>query len=510
VIGSLFYKDLSYKQSLEILLTDFVDHRLDPNSLFGNYVILFFLKNSNLIHFCIDPSFIKNVYFNSNEKIISTDFLSITESLLDKFTLNHLALIENITTGYLISPDTYANEIQKLDKKNISSLRKIFPDIKMYQLKPDLDHQMRNCNQAIDHANQKLADYFKSVKNLTNEFGAHIGLTGGFDSRLLLMHARKHLTKLITNSFWRPNSIEYLNAKELAKIADLDFITFENTPFIKFMEEESIEKSYLFFDGQIRSQNNWNEEFNLSDYSFRIAANHFVGFHGCGGEQYRNADRMMRKITLRTYIKYEWMFRQCQDVFIDKNLQHVVFKNIENKIKRLIDIPNNKVGLPELKKIQNEIWNSANRATRVNVVNQQLFYFAPFTEYQLSQAAYWYIPCLGNAFSFQIEMMKRIDQELLNVNTNYGFNLLRGKPIKFKLVPYLFNYIPRQLFYYVYFLLKDVQKNKFNINEFQSNSHPALLKYAREININKLGQNVHLGKNLKSFDYLLKNVQFKF
>jgi hypothetical protein len=234
-----------------------------------------------------------------------------------------------------------------------------------------------------------------------------------------------------------------------------------------------------------------------------------VGFHGCGGEQYRNADRIMRKISLRTYIKYEWMFKQCQNIFTDKRLINAVYDKIENKIKRLVNIPENKVGLLELKIIQNEIWNTANRATRVNVLNQQQFYFAPFTEYQLSYSAYNYVPFLGNSFSFQIEMMKKLDPELAAVKINYGFNLLKGEPLKYKLIPYLFNSIPRSLFYAIYYKWKNLQTNEFQLKKFSETAHPFLLDLGKKIDLKKLSRNVDLGNNLNSFDYMLKNTSIK-
>jgi len=509
VCGSLFYKGLSYKDSISQLLSDFLSNKLENEKLYGNYAIIFYTSSTKEIVFATDPAHIKNIYFDSKNKIITTDFLALINSSENNYTLNKLALIENITTGHLISPDTYANEIEKLDKVNFKSIEPNFPGIRIYDLTQKVNNTFLNRKDAIKHANTKLSDYFQSVAKLTDEFGAHIGLTGGFDSRLLLMHARKHIKKLITNSFWRPNSAEFFHAKVLAKVAGIKFASFEKDHFQLPIKEVMLEKSYYFFDGQIRSQNNWDQEFNLPEYAEKIAFGHFVGFHGCGGEQYRNADRFIKQITVKAYIQHEWMFKQCVNVFIDDNLQTLVYDNINKKIRRLAYIKRDKIGLEELKKIQNEIWNTANRTTRINVLNQQQFYFAPFTEFQLSHAAYDYIPYLGNSLSFQIELMKELDIELAAVKSNYSFDISKGETFIYHLIPYLFNMLPRSIFYFLYFKLRKLQTNKFPFASFFENSHSFFSTLKSSIDFEKLSKSNSLGNSLSSFDILLKRLNPK-
>ena len=219
----------------------------------------------------------------------------------------------------------------------------LFKVLKFKTLPPTPSKSIEHFDDALIHANTQLSMYFKSVRSLADEFGAHIGLTGGFDSRLLLMHARMHLKKLVTNSFWRPDSTEYENAKELAKIAGVDFFHSNNSLFVKPPENEMIKESFYFFDGQVRSQNNWDQEFSLSGYSSQIASDHFVGFHGCGGEQYRNADRLIGKIRFSKFIRFEWMFKQCENAFIDRKIQSDVMENIARKIRRLVNFSDKKL-----------------------------------------------------------------------------------------------------------------------------------------------------------------------
>lgn len=505
--GSLFYKGLGYVNSLKALLNDHIIGKINPDMLYGNYILLIYDNICTNIDFFIDPSFIKNVYYSEKDKVISSDFLAIIYGTIDKFILNNKAIIENITTGHLIPPDTYVNEIQKLDKVNIKLLSNIFNGITFKTLEPSLESIPISRAEAILNANHKLSVYFKAAAKLADEYGSNIGLTGGFDSRLLLMHARKHFKNIKTNSFWRASSNEYNNAKILAKVAGLDFFSFENKSFTKPSLEVMMNNAFYFFDGQVRSQNRWDEEFNQPDYTAEISQFKYVGFHGSGGEQYRNADHFWGTISLKDYILYHWMFHQCNDSFLDKNLKHEVFENIKYKISRIINITDDKIDLYTLKRIQNEVWNVANRSTRLNVLNQQQFYFAPFTEFQLAFQAYNYIPYIGVSLSFQIDMMKSFDQELSAVNTNYGFNLIEGEKWKNHIIPIIMHLLPIKTYNTVYHLIKNTQKvthkNNFDIN-IQSEQ---LKSYQSKIDFQKLNSNVNISPVTFAINHFLKITQ---
>lgn len=509
VCGSLFYKDLSYGASLKELLSDFINNKLDAQKLRGSYVILFYNSSSNEILFYIDPAFIKNVFFDPERKIISSNFLALIEAIPDFYSIDRLAVIENITTGHLISPDTYVAEVKKLDKVNFSTLEFQFPGIYFNLLIPSIIDSINNRDEAINYANQQLSEYFKGIRKLTDEFGAHIGLTGGFDSRLLLMHGRKYLSNLVTNSFWRPESLDYQNAKELAGVAGLKFYSFEKESFEKPCINEMLHDSFYFLDGQIRSQNRWDEEFSLAEYNASLTRGYNVGFHGCGGEQYRNADHFYRPKSLRSFILYSWMFRQCEDPFLDDDLKWQIYNNIEKKIRRITGIGEEKVDLYILKHIQNEIWNSANRTFRMNVLNQQQFYFAPFTEYSISNTAYKFVPFLGKSLSFQIEMMRRVDKQLSSVKTNYGFNLLEGESLLHKLIPFFINWTPMKLFNKFYFLTKRNLRIQGNPMQFNTVGSCFFNEHYLQVNFKKLLGNVNLAAGLASLCFFLDEMKDK-
>ena len=491
--GSFFYRQSGYRESLKLLLEDFLKNELDSDQLYGNYVFIFFCADNNKLSVYTDAAVLKNVYCDKEARMLSTDFLAIISGACKRYSLNMSAIIESLTTGNLISPDTYVAEIERIDKISLSGLDQDFPGIRFALLIPYLTVSVPDKDYAIQDANDRLETYFKSAAKISGQFKPHLGLTGGFDARLLLVHARKHLQDLITNSFWRPASTEYKNAKLLAEEAGTRFISFEKSSFEKPPENEMTDISYYFFDGQVRSQNNWMEEFNLPEYSERISAGHYVGFHGCGGEQYRNSERILRKIRFDDFVYYDWMFRQCSNVFTDRMLKQTIHDGIKNKINRLTSINRESIGFHEIKRIQNEVWIPSNRMTRVNVLNQQQFYFAPFTEYHISYPAYSYIPFLGESFAFEIDLIRNADRKLASLMTNYGYTVLEGEPIKSLVLSRIAGNTPRPILYKAYGMVRRRRPKRSATVAVSINLSPPLSALEDKIDFDRLGSNKNLG-----------------
>lgn len=500
--GSFFYKESGYAQSLRSLLSDFLNGSIIYDQLYGNYILIFFTKNDSKIAVITDPPVIKNIYFDKERQILSTDFLALMAAKVRPYTFNRIAVIENLTTGNLITPDTYVTEVNRVDKVNFIDLGKLFPGISFKKPVPALFENITDRNAAVNDANERLSEYFRSANGITRQFGAHLGLTGGFDSRLLLIHARKHLPGLITNSFWRPDSKDFLYAKQLSEKSAVEFISFERGDYIKSSVDEMIESSYYFFDGQIRSQNNWSEEFSASDYATKIASGHFIGFHGCGGEQYRNSERILHEKGFTDYVYYDWLIRQGDKLFLDDILKNELLRSVRDKIRRLTGISGKRIGLDQVKRIQNEVWIASNRATRINVLNQLMFYFAPFTEYQISYPAYRYVPFLGSSSAFEIEMINKADKELASVITNYGYAPLQGEPFISKLLSLAAGIMTRPTYYKLNRMIRKRRDRPQPLINGLMGLNPFMVEVGKVINLAELSSNKNLGWEVIAFNKL--------
>jgi hypothetical protein len=501
--GSIVYKTYSYQESLNNILMDYAAGKLNLDEVRGNYFLFLRLKESKTVIFLTDPLFTKNIYYDPINQIISSHFLAIAEAKPFYYKLNYLALYESVISGSLIAPDTYMQGVEKLCKANIESFISTF---KFESLQVDLSEKHRHFktfSDAVDHANEQLKQYFNSLSSLDKEFNSHLGLTGGYDSRLLLIHARGHLSNLNTNSFFRPNSREYQIAKELAMAVGLQFKSHENSGI---SPASNSKKAFLFLDGQIRSQNFIDEPFNLPDYGEFLYSGHPVGFHGCGGEQYRNADRFRRKVGFADFIRNEWLFRESGDIIRKSSLELDLISNIEDKIRKNLNFSGHNVDFFLLKRIQNELWNTANRLTRVNALNQQYFYFAPFTEWQQSVFAYSYIDYLGVSSNFQIEMMKRIGKVELDISTTYGHSITQGIGKKSRIISNIASYVPRKFLLEAHWLFRNYKIN--GERSFRQDKNFSSLY--NSIQLNKVLENPNTSHNLKALNTLAINLKLTY
>ncbi|MBN1183507.1 MAG: hypothetical protein JXB49_14555 [Bacteroidales bacterium] len=499
VVGSLFYKGNSFQDSIKTLLIDYINSCIDSGRLYGNFVVIIYKQNER-VTFIFDKSFIKSVYYDPKNAIISTDLICIANSGVSQYTINKQSIIESLITGSLIPPSTYYNEIIRIDKNSVHLIDT--ENTRYFELTFGKQYEIHGYSESQQYIIEQLVSYFKDASNISNEFGAHIGLTGGLDSRLILMLARKNFTNLLTNSFWRRNSSDYEIAKQLASLAQSRFFSLENSTFNLPKIDEMLETGYYFMDGQIRSQNFWQEPFSLPSYCTLMANKHFVGFHGAGGEQYRNADRMNKSLNIYDWVEYDWIYKQGGNFFINEKDKNEFTNYLVEKIKAKIDVKDNEINLLTLKKVQNEVYNQSNRTTRLNFLNQLFFYFAPFTEYQIASTALKIVPHLGNSINYQIDLMNNIDHELSNFVTTYGFKLTDKLPLRYNVLPKLVNALPRKILYKIFLKYKTQNFNQADTNDiYISNSREYL---ADTLNFEKLLKNKYCFYNAQSIGFWLQ------
>jgi len=236
-----------------------------------------------------------------------------------------------------------------------------------------------------------------------------------------------------------------------------------------------------------------------------VSPNIVVGFHGCGGEQYRNAERIKGSFVLKDYLFNEWFNNFEHNIIVNKKLQSKIFDNIVYKSLKLLDNNNNKQDLLTLKRFQNEIWNISNRLTRVNALNQQQFYFAPFTEWQLSVTSYSLADILGNSQEFQVRLMKLQNDVVNSVKTTYGYSINEGKPYLTRKLENFVSILPRKHLLWLYKRYKKIKARNINrelilSKEFQN--------YYDDFNIKKASSNRDLSGTLIAMDTLLKTMKF--
>jgi hypothetical protein len=435
--GSFTYKGLSLNESLKVFLNDALERQIEETELYGNYFII--INIADELFYYSDNKLLINIYLEKRYSVISSSFLAILNGVMDSFRFNVHSAHEILLTGNLIRPSTLVKEITRCQIKeeiNAIGLKEIAIS------KCDLNkivYSFQNRSQVLEANINILDTYFKNQKNLVDEYGLVLGLTGGLDSRLLQAFSEKNFDRISYFSHYRPNDLDFKFAKILAekkqkKLLKIKSIT--SSALTNYEMFDRIERAHYFLDGQIRSQIYWHEEFNTLDYEKQVYSSSKIGYHGIGGEQYRNYERMVLPFRLyNSWFKYEYIYKNARDYFYEKNDSKVFLDWISGKVEK--SLPRRKViDLTYIKIFYDEIYNKANRIERMNSLNKYILYFAPFIDPKIANVALSSAKFLGYTNNFEAHMIAQLDPELASINSNYGYNFVDGQSI-FSVIPSL-------------------------------------------------------------------------
>lgn len=516
--GTFIYKKKFNREALISILSDYKNNLLSSDRLYGIYCFIILINDKLFI--INEPNGLFNVYYNEDSKSISSSFLALVYSFPHKLTLNRNAITEILLTGGNILPDTPFNEIKKLDPAADKKLN----DIILYSVRNDPDNsfdQTKNTNrsQLVKAEVQRLENYFNEISYFLNRYGGMIGLSGGFDSRLLMALTEKEQYKVSYFTFW--NQVENDDqriAKELTEKVKKSLELIELSDPLRLSDEEIInqmEEGFLYTDGHIRSQLYYHEPQNSGSFIEKTYKDYSVGIQGIGGEQYRNVDRNIRpSYSFSDWLRYDVTYRYSTPSFNSKQSEDSFLDYISGKIRFRLKLTGNRIDKYNAKRYFNEVYLESVRGYRASLENQYHYYLAPFAEYVHTKAAAYIINALGPAFDFESNMIRLLDHNLASVRSNYGYSFINCDPLKTKLQAYIKEILPKALFYTIYSRIKKNNNSnyydKFVVKfPFFKEYENHIIKIGLPLNIDLLKNNKYSGLLLISLGYFLNRLKDK-
>lgn len=509
--GMVVYKQKDTATSLKIILEDYKKNQFKPEELTGQFTLM--LIHNNQVEVIRDATGVSNFYTLDNYAFASS-FLSLCE-IAPGLTLNRNALIENILSGAIIGPDTLFKEIMRIEED------RTFPGLKFRKIsKPEYSLKGGNRDKLITAQLDELNVYFNTLRPMVEKHGLTIGLTGGFDSRLLMALAERHFSNIHYFTHWRKTITKEVQiAKELSKFANRPLTIHRVTPPLEMTEVQAIDnikKAFYHCDGQIRKQLYWHEAYNTLDYIKKIYEHATLGFYGIGGEQYRNYERMIwPKWPFDTWLKYDILYRYSDNVFRDIKNEKKFYSWFSNKVKKRLGIEDQKfVNRIHVKRYHNEVYNQSNRAVRLTMENKVVFFTGPFIESRVSTRAYESVPRLGMGLDFQAAMIHKLNPKLAAIESNYGYNFSEGESLKAKLMGGAKELMPKKLFYQLYHHIRKTRSDNFYASymvafPFMGAFDKQLDKVLPELDLNRLKQCRDTGWQLIGLGFLLDQFNHK-
>lgn len=445
--GSPFIRNMTYDETLRKVLETQTGTKREVPDISGLFFIL--INNNSELSFITDETGLYSIYHSDDGLVMSSSFLALCNGAAS-LSLNRGAVVENLLTGSIHGEETIFNGILRFNPKK----RVAFSDIKFSGVYPDRREipQYESSEEALDAQVDALANYFGGIRRSIGTKRIDAGITGGFDSRLLLAELLKWYDsdKISLHNFKRIKAdSDYNIGKEIAEAFHIDFRTVEPVEEDKEGSDlEAFEKGMIYADGQIRTHLFWHERFNTFEYRLLLLDGIGIGMSGIGGEQYRNQERLVSKgINLRKWIEYYLVKRLSgNNAVSSREFDHLI-SVLENKITSGLEIdPGQPVNLLHLKRYMNELYNPANRGLRASFENRLMPYFLPFADPEVALAAYGSAEHLGGSLNFQAKLIKKINPDLAKIRSGYGYDFYSGEPLA-KYLPQVVieNFIPSGL-----------------------------------------------------------------
>jgi len=430
-IGTPIYKNKTGNKGAQELYEDLLKSvDLDFADFKGHYCYIININNKLLIFNDYNGSY--HVYNDKDNFIYSNSFLALSESIGEK-AVSTQELYEYIFFASTYGEKTILKNIDQLSNKFIFELS---PERKKVKKNYTLDTEPNylNYDELVQFTSDRINDYFSLV--LENFNSISLGLSGGFDSRLLLMCLLKNNKKPNVYTHGTLNSFDVQFAREICKTYDLDFTHDDSNleapkttgEFKKLINEKFINTDGIVYNGVFSSfgksmdiENSKRAELNLN---------------GAGGEIYRSFWKLPGKalyINDYTNSRYNNFDLTIPTKLFDKSEFFNLFgeKNINS-----LDVQPNSSKIP-------------GNLIELIYPNFRLKYWFGKTTSRLNQFCYALVPFAEPYFyfysysiplkfkiggKFEAALLKKINPDIAKYNSNYGFNFYDGPPPKYKIL----------------------------------------------------------------------------
>lgn len=388
-VGTVVYKSLGYRESLNKLLSDFKNGEIDCNELWGEFVIVFVFNEE--IYVLTDETRMYKLFSDKEKRFLTTSFMAA--AACTDCTVNDTAVTEQILYGFVSAPDTLVNEVYEI---KYDDLRNDFKWIKWIENKSIVNKKRaKSEKESVENQTKIIKQYIKSVFKISSQYGAECGMSGGCDSRLIYtsLNAEKlRLNSVHTHSTSDIHDKEINVVKQITDLYKTPLVKIPTT-FILDCESEEIDKilkeNVLYFDCRNAETIGSFSQTHTRWYKEKTANKNGVTFSGIGGEIYRDfyftqgiVFSIKKWLDARVFIPFA-------ENIIPKDEYKRVLQRIILKIEKALGVKK-RIYCKSFSKRYFDKYRIPNALSNVVHANNQMsFYLAPFTESKLiGQAKY--------------------------------------------------------------------------------------------------------------------------
>ncbi len=434
--GTFAYKGLGLHKSLEAVLSDYRAGRLERDRLVGAYCFLFCRQEG--IEFLTDPLGLFHVFTNAGNTVFSSSFAAVLKAGPRKYALNMPAVTENLLSGYMVGPETSVKGVYLADAR----YRRTFKhgEIAFVPQPADSRHddprRTGSFNACVDEQLAELDRHFSLFKGVVDEAGGvDIGLSGGYDSRVLLLMAKRHFGKVYAHShFHRAVTADETCAEKISSAVGVPLYRCAEAKQPAEMDveefERNLENTAAYNDGRVIHDYSWLVFFRTRWYREAVLRDLRFGMNGLGGELYRNHDNhCLPRVGAREWVKARVFGALTAAAAKPQALEATLDYLLDKAGATLGSDLGSRMTQQETRRYFGELFSVYGAAVRTNIDSQLAFSLSPFLDYGPRLASYRALPYLGLDGRFEAAMISRMSPQLAAITSNYGYPFDRRPPL---------------------------------------------------------------------------------
>jgi hypothetical protein len=497
LIGTPLYKNIRHCDILKELTIDFYNKTLDYSVLKGNFLLAIYDGRS--ISLFNDKTGQQNFFYRKTDSVISNSFLLLIQSSKEVLTINNLALKEKILTGFNIGNETVINQIEKLNSKNFSKFN--ISDITFFDYKIDYNKIITDIknNANLESQVKSLESLFENIDATFSDKVGDLGLSGGFDCRLVLALARKKIKNKIhlhSHSTKGVHESEILIARQLSEEYGAKLNTIPTKKITDLNDEQVKEiliKNLYFFDGRSARHLGAYSETYTYEYKKSSQALSYYSLNGLGGEIFRDSYFIGNKTMSWKDWAPRFLYLQLSTEIISNSSFKELDEYLQKKLKNELDFDLRKLDILTTHAYYSLIKMPQCNGNLVAAYSKVSPFIAPFFEFEIVTKALESAKKMGLAGGFQARMITKIDSRLAEIKSNYGksFINLGLKYFLWAKIKTIGSLSARNKMVNKQLLKKENSKNHLKVlnqienNIFLNQSKNILLKFVPDLDFNK-------------------------
>ncbi|MBN1461630.1 MAG: hypothetical protein JXA57_19030 [Armatimonadetes bacterium] len=425
-IGTLVYKKRFGREAVELLASDVIEKRVDTSRLLGDYVFL--LWTDATLAIAQSRNQMLHLYVNRARTALGSSFLAVASAEAGGTEINRQVILRNLLTGCEFGGATLLKDVDRVVDLRIIASRM---GLRALDLSAEALFTFRDRREAIEAIESELNCYFREIEDFASSCSASLGLSGGYDSRLLLGCLSRLHCEIIPHTHWKEvEDRETRIARQLAEKVGVRLVRVKVPIGDETGPErlrQNLEEGYWTCDGNVRVNLGWLSEYRREEYRRRIAVRARLGLNGIGGELLRNHRHFTSpRKRLGDWIR-EIVFEPYSPWYLRREAREDVIASLGESVRALLGWPEDKEHVSRLddRSFYSRCWVVGGPSLRNNVEHPCWYFLSPFCEWRIVEAALAATDFVGVDGRFEAELIRRSHPGLAAIETNYGHSFSR-------------------------------------------------------------------------------------